>query len=43
MPDNAIDHQLDTEHNEPIELTDDDSHVVSFENGNNLMQSPRHN
>ena len=42
MPDNAIDHQLDTEHNEPIELTDD-SHVVSFDNGNNLMKSPRHN
>ena len=34
MPDNTVECNLDTEHNEPLELTEiDDSNILSFEHG----------
>ena len=44
MPDNAVYCHLETEHNDPIELTEnEDSHILSFENGNNEVHPLRHN
>ena len=40
MPDNAVDYHLDTEHNDPSELTEnEDSHILSFDQGNNEVHS----